>query len=406
MVNSYTSTGNTSWFSRMKGAIIGVLFGMIMIPGSVALHGWNEYRTIHRTQGLKQGAKLVTTVENIDSVQSTLDKELVHMTGQAHTDHQLRDDEFAIEENAIKLRRNVEMFQWVESESTRTKKKLGGGQKRTTTYTYDMEWATGREDSTKFEHSEGHHNPPLHFKQKTKTADHVVVGAYELNNKLINDINSYEVIEWNDDRISRVPVDLADNLVFDGEHVYWSAEGKPSIDAPRLGDHRIRFEAVRPTEVSLVAQQTGNTFAAFEVPNGEKIEKLYVGQLSAEKMFEAFQNENMMLAWILRAVGLVLACGGFFLIMNPLAVFADVVPIFGSMTRGVIGMVGGLLGVCLSATTISISWIAVRPLIGIPLLIVAVVSAVMIFRVIRKNKSQSPSKTPDDDEAIPYVPMA
>ncbi|MEM7782460.1 MAG: hypothetical protein AAF623_03840 [Planctomycetota bacterium] len=97
----------------MKNAIIGVFIGILMIPGSVIVLGWNEYRTIHRTQGLQQGAELVETVSDLNSVNSSLNESLVHLTAQANTEEQLQDDEFAVQAQAIQMRRNVEMYQWV-----------------------------------------------------------------------------------------------------------------------------------------------------------------------------------------------------------------------------------------------------------------------------------------------------
>ena len=46
------------------------------------------------------------------------------------------------------------MYQWVEDKHT---KKSGG--KRRTTYTYDMEWESGRQNHESFKHPEGHENP-------------------------------------------------------------------------------------------------------------------------------------------------------------------------------------------------------------------------------------------------------
>ena len=121
-------------------------------------------------------------------------------------------------------------------------------------------------------------------------------------------------------------------------------------------------------------------------------------------MFEKFQQENGMLAWMLRIGGIFLSCLGFFLVMSPLAVFADVVPFFGSLTRGLTGIIAVLLGVCVSSMTIAVSWIAVRPLIGIPMLIVAIGCIVLLYRVIANRKKTI--VPPPAEEEIPYVPMA
>lgn len=397
-----TKVENTSWFSRIKGALFGVIIGIILIPGSVIALSWNEYRTIHRTQGLKQGSKLVQTIDNIDKVASDLNDQLVHMSGMTKTESQLRDKEFGIEENAIKLRRTVEMFQWVESESTKTKKKLGGGKETIKTYTYDQEWYQGREDSSKFEEQNGHVNPYLHFEKAETIADVVNVGAYKLNSTLINQINGSEPLPITQEMIEQLDPELQDNVLVDNGYFYWSETGKPSIEDPQLGDQRIRFDVVRPAVISLVAQQTNDTFAAYEVPNGEKIHSLYVGEFSADEMFEKFQAENIMMAWFIRIGGFLASCLGFYLMAAPFAVLADIVPFFGSVTRSITGFAALLLGTCLSACTIAFAWIAVRPLIGIPMLLIGIGAAVMLFRMTGKSKTEEASK----EDEIPYVPVA
>merc|ERR1711871_201843 len=58
-------------------------------------------------------------------------------------------------------------------------------------------------------------------------------------------------------------------------------------------------------------------------------------------------------------------------IFQPLTVFADVVPFLGNMVGGVVGLFAFLLGTALTLMTIALAWVAVRPLLAIPALIVA-----------------------------------
>lgn len=404
MIDSVTTTTSTGWFSRIKGAFFGVLIGLMMIPGSVILLSWNEYRTIHRTQGLKQGANVVESIVDPANLEAGLEGQLVHLSGFAHTDDVLRDNDFNFETSAVKLSRDVEMYQWDETKRSKTKKKVGGGTTTRTTYEYDRKWKSGYNNSSSFHEKAGHENPKPKFKNSSHVAKHVTVGAYELNNTLKGDMNSFETLSWTDEMFQALPQEVADNGILDGEYLYWSKDGPPSVDDPRVGDQRIQFRVVSPADVTLVAAQKGNSFSPFTVPNGEKIEQLYVGQFTAEEMFEKFQQENITLAWILRLVGFLVCCAGFYLLVAPLGVFADVIPFLGSMTRGIVGFFAFLSGSCVALGTIAVAWIAVRPLIGIPLLIVSIAALVMLFRLIWNQKKTSPPKT--DPDEIPYVPMA
>jgi hypothetical protein len=58
--------------------------------------------------------ELVTV--DASSVDPANEGKLVHLTAKAVTDETLADDMFGVSANAIKLRRNVEMYQWKEKQ--------------------------------------------------------------------------------------------------------------------------------------------------------------------------------------------------------------------------------------------------------------------------------------------------
>jgi hypothetical protein len=120
---------------------------------------------------------------------------------------------------------------------------------------------------------------------------------------------------------------------------------------------------------------------------GTQIERLELGTHSAEAMVGQMEAENNMLTWILRLVGFVMMAVGLSLAMQPMAVLASVIPFLGSMTRGVITLVAFVLSVSLSLVTIGLAWVAYRPLIGIPLLLLAVGAIVLLVWWWRKRSA-------------------
>lgn len=399
---------NTGFFSRLKSALFGILIGLIAVPGSVILMGWNEYRTVHRTRGLNEGKKLVQTVSDPNHIDPSLDKMLVHMTGQAKTDEVLRDDLFHIERTAIMLSRDVEMYQWDEDKHTETRKKTGGGETKRTTYTYNKEWKSGRNDSESFHNSNGHINPNPHFSDHAHVAKQVNIGAYHFDEALKSSINAYQDLPWTEAMLERLEPELQDQVKIEGQWLYWSANGTAGKSNPTVGDQRIKISFVpSDVDVSLIAQQKGDSFAAFNTSNGEPLHRLFMGKLSADEVFQKLFSENNMWAWIFRAIGLGACTLGFTLILGPIAVVADVIPFLGSLTRGATFFVSLLMAVCISAVTISLSWIAVRPLIGIPMLLVAVGAAFWLFRFGSKNRKKVPvnpyRNLGADDDAVEVV---
>lgn len=387
MSDTFTTSSSTGFFSRIKGAIFGTLVGIVLVPASICLLGWNEYRTIHRTRGLNEGADTVQTVTDPASARPELSESLVHMTGLADTQERLRDEVFGVEEQAIQLRRDVEMYQWVEKKDTKSRDKVGGGKTTETTYSYEKKWASGREDSERFHHSNGHENPPAEFEAFSVTAKDVNVGAYQLDNPLKNSINAFENVAWTDEVVASLPDDILIRCNIDNPYLYWSASGNSEPNSPQIGDQRIKVEVVRPTTVSLIAgvEASGSQLGDFTVSNGESMRKLYVGEFSAAECFDKMQGENNMWAWILRAIGFGVSFLGFTMILGVIGAFASIIPLFGSLTKTLTGIVAFLLAIVVTTLTIAFAWVAVRPLIAIPLIVVAIGAAVMAWRTSRKS---------------------
>ncbi len=100
--NSFTEVTNQSWFSRIGGAIKGIVFGVIIFIVGFPLLFWNEGRAVNRYKALKEGAGVVVSVAD-DKVDAANDGKLVHLTGLATTEEVLKDNEFGISATAIKL---------------------------------------------------------------------------------------------------------------------------------------------------------------------------------------------------------------------------------------------------------------------------------------------------------------
>lgn len=398
----------SGFFSRMKGALIGILFGLIAIPGSVILMGWNEYRTVHRSRGLSEGAEIVQTVSDPNQVDSSLEQKLVHMSGKAKTTEVLRDELFLVEQMAIMLARDVEMYQWEEDEHTESRKRTGGGETTTKTYTYKQDWNSGRNNSENFHNKNGHINPNPKFQDHAVVAQTVKIGAYEFDDGLKSSINQYQELPWPQDSISKLAFNIQGQIKIEGDWLYWSEQGTAGSSSPSVGDQRIKIKYVpSDVDVSLVAKQTGSSFSPYKTSNGEPLHQLYVGTFTAAEVFKKLSNENQMWAWLLRFLGLVACTIGFTLILAPIAVIADVIPFLGSLTRGASFFVSLLLAIIVSALTISMAWIAVRPLIGIPMLLVAAGGIYWLFRFSKKNRNKVPANPyrdlGTDDDAVEVV---
>ncbi|MCC9603901.1 TMEM43 family protein [Stieleria sp. JC731] len=197
-----THVTEESWFGRIGGAIKGIFFGGLLTVVSVPLLFWNEGRAVHTAKGLKEGASVVVDIqpENVDSAN---EGKFVHTTGETTTSDVLKDDEFNVSFNGIRLTRNVEMYQWKENRETSREKKLGGGTRKITEYTYEKGWYPGLIDSKNFDEPQ-HKNPTQSpFSTREQQADNVQLGKFRLPDSLIDKISDEEYIELKE---SNIPV--------------------------------------------------------------------------------------------------------------------------------------------------------------------------------------------------------
>ena len=158
---------------------------------------------------------------------------------------------------------------------------------------------------------------------------------------------------------------------------------------PAIGDLRVTFTLVRPAGVSLVAIQTGNTFTAYHARSGDTVQLLETGIHSADEMFQQAKTENMLLTWGLRLAGWLLMAMGLVLVMRPLAVLADFIPLAGRIVGAGTGFIAFFAAAVLSVGTVAVAWLSHRPLLAVILGAVMLALIVALVVLIRKKPPRS-----------------
>ena len=377
--DSFTEVTNQSWFSRIGGAFKGIIIGLIVLVIAFSLLFLNEGRSVKRYKTLKEGGgKVISLASN--EVDGANEGRLVHVTGPAKTDDTLVDPEFGVSAKALKLLRRVEMYQWKESSRSEEKKKLGGGTETTTTYSYSKAWSESLINSSGFKKPEGHQNPTsMAYLSEELVAGTVSLGDFILSDSLKSRINNYRELAV--DRDNPGPTISGVRVSSQANGFYFGAD--PTT--PAVGDLRVTFSEVPPSEISIIAAQHGNSFLPYQTKAGGSIELLQIGTVAAKDMIATAQQGNRNLTWLLRGVGLFLMFIGLRMILAPLSVLADVVPLFGSIVSVGTGLIAGLLTVVLASVTIGIAWLVYRPLIGG--IFLAVAAGVVVLVVMRLQKA-------------------
>ena len=380
--DSVTEVTTQSWGNRITRSLKGIVVGLVLVCVAIGVLWWNEGRAVKRAQALDEGANQVVSIA-AESIDRANEGKLVHLSGHATTDEVLTDPQFKVHAQAIKLIREVQMYQWRQHKESKTREKLGGGTETITTYTYDKDWESDLIQSRHFKQAEGHQNPDvMPYSQWRTQASEVTLGAFRLSPGLITQFNRTTPVQLSADGDISLPStssQLSGNEIYIGTHPH----------TPQVGDLRIRFSAVIPTDVSIASVQRGQSFMPFFASNGDKIELLEYGNLSAQQMFQAAQERNTLLTWIIRAGGFLFVYIGLRMLLGVIPILAAVIPALGSLVDAALGLVALVLSAAISLLTIAIAWVVYRPILALGLLIATVLVATGLL----KSKSVKPASS-------------
>jgi hypothetical protein len=287
---------------------------------------------------------------------------------------------------AIGVSRHVEMYQWVETQSTKTEKKLGGGEEEVTTYNYSKEWTDVATGSSGFKQPEKHENPPFWLPSSATYVETAKLGAFVMSGQSLDSAASRKAHPISDDDA---------NLA--SEQLGYPGEGRPlsgslyfgtNEKAPEIGDTKVTYEDIVLPTVSIVGRQSGNSIAEYTTKNKNTLFLMAAGRQPAATMFATGQSENVTLTWLIRAGGFVALFVGFLMIFKIFSVLGDVIPFIGSLIAFGTGIISFVLALAIGAVVIAIGWFVARPLLSIGIL---VISAAIIFGYLKYGRKKAPA---------------
>ena len=365
-----------SFGERIKNAIAGVVIGLLLFLAAFPLLWWNEGRAVRDWQTLAEAEEAVISTA-ADEIAEEEEGALVHLSGEATTDEVLTDDSFNVAQQGIILKRVAEMYQWQEEEEERND---------TIEYTYSQTWASQVIDHSEFEYPQEYQNPAaMRYEPRQFRADEVSLGAYELPDFLIDQMDNYE------DLSPGQAVEDREALEYEisGDYIY---VGEDPVD-PQIGDIRVSYQIIRPATVSVLAQQTGATFEKFQAEAGGTVGRLNIGEISAEGMIEEARTEAVILTWILRGVGFLMMVIGVGLLFKPLLLVAGFIPILGSLLSAGVFVIALAAGLVFTSLTIGLAWLFYRPLLGLVVLIVGAAVGAALVKVAAGEAAEIPETT-------------
>ncbi|XP_073501073.1 transmembrane protein 43 isoform X2 [Phyllobates terribilis] len=367
------------FLQRLSDTAGGMVVGLIAFTLSFYLLFTNEGRAVQTAASLDEGLSVVVPIGNVHRVDPINEAKLLHLTGPLQTLKPLFDPNYGVSMHCVQLKRQVEMYQWVEYEESKEYEE-GGEKKTETRYTYNTEWRSEVVSSRHFDREIAHRNPSaMAVESYTAMAADVQVGNYYLSKVLINKIDNFKQLS-----LSQIRTPHAD-VTTEGNYFYQSADPKN----PEVGDLRVSFwyagvSMGGPTfgsvdTVSIVARQRGGELVSYKTKSGDPLELLFLGSHTAEEMFLAEHQSNIMKTWALRAAGWLMMFLGVSLMTKIIHTLVDWFPIVRDLVNLGLKLFALCIATSLSLLTVASGWLFYRPLMAL-LLSAAALGIILLAR--------------------------
>ena len=289
-----TSSPNGSKTTRVLTSIVSLIFGLVFVAVGFGIGVRNEPNAAQQAHAIAEIDDEVTADVPVDQVLTENEGQLVHVVGRAETDRIVGNEDFNISENAIAIRWDSSIYQTIELNTGRRRRSVR----------YEDRWVDQVVDSRQFRRNESSNNGS----RKTlsvdghSTVDDATFGAFTLPANLLQQIEDAEPFPLT----STPPALAANGTVSNG--VYWT--GDPAN--PQIGDEKMEFFIVpSPIDITVVAQQTGTTFTAYQTESDLDKQLIFVGALSKDEAVAAEQSSGRFDRWALRALSFFFSLLGF-----------------------------------------------------------------------------------------------
>lgn len=416
---AYTETRTVSYGSRLSNSFKGIGTGFVLLIAATVLLWWNEGRAVHTAQDIKEVGANATHVESIDKVAP--EGQLIHANGTAVTTDTISDATFGIRTNALSLSREVEYYQWTEQSHTETKEKIGGSKEEVTTYTYSKDWVSSPVNSSNF-HDPQYKNSNtvlanINYKDETVYAKNVSFGAYTMPEDFIHSVAACAPEAEQDLAFDQAVLAEMDKAIANtqGQNAYqpaynnvaandsaatvdyqWVHQSKNELyfgknaGAPAVGDVRVKFSSKNASAViSLVAVVQGKSLTSYRTKNKANRNYISAGTKSLEEMMQDAEDDNNIMTWALRILGIILVYVGFKSIFEILVTLLKVLPFLANIFNWGVSLICGVLAFVYSLIIIAIAWIFYRPILGVCLLVAA--GGLIYWLAIGKKKKDANS---------------
>jgi hypothetical protein len=355
--------------SRLLNSVKGIFIGIAVVIIFIIALGWNESRNVKAIRAYAEAGKVLVET-GAASTSPDYEGRLIAVTG-ALDYTSVTDSLYGLRVNSFALKRVVEMYQNIES-------RQGSSTDDSVTYTYSQDWRSSYVNSSSFQ-NQSYANKPWpsedRFQQDSFYDENTKLGDFTLTMTQIGQLPMTSVVS---------PDSAPAGLSKSGDYITTYS------GSPKVGAIRVHWLTSTEKRASALAAQRGSALVNYTTKNNTSINRIFSGDMTGAQMVKAMQDENKVITWILRIIFTVLICIGFTMIFGPVNALIGLVPFLGKflsrVTNKVSQIIGGIVGVALSIVVILVSWITVRPLVLIPVLLI-IAGVIVLFRIQKKKNA-------------------
>ncbi|XP_043677276.1 transmembrane protein 43 homolog isoform X3 [Vespula pensylvanica] len=348
-----------SVLEQFRESWLTAIIGSILFATGMCLLFWNEGKAVKVAYSLDEALQNVAVLSNPFKLLPEFEGRLIHISGSLSISEPLTEPDHGIIMLSVKLKRRVQMYQWVEIEEERS---FGGVTEEEKHYYYTTEWKDKLIDSDHFYIRTGHHNPKeIPIKSQIQIANEVKIGAFILGLELKKKFNEFVEIT-SDERPERKDIKMHSGLYYHSTDL-WN---------PQVGDIRIQFSyAGKQGDIySIVGMMEKGVIVPYITSHGEDILLQRKHKMTVDQMFHLEHMHNYWRTWSIRGLGWLVL----FLAATCLANILKTLILNSTFLCGIIAIESLTMSVSMSISllVIGFAWVWYRPVIGLCLALASI----------------------------------
>ncbi|XP_072936073.1 transmembrane protein 43 homolog [Epargyreus clarus] len=287
--------------NQFKQTWLTTTLSLVLFAGVTYFLLWAEGQSIQNNLMLDE---LLSAAESVDvhvvDEAPRYEGRVIHVIGPLRILEPISEPDYNIQVQAVKLRKRVQMYQWIEETTEQDNFISEPAEESQKTYWYHKDWRDYVVDSSLFYIRPGHHNPTsIPLFSETHIADNVKIGWVYLGLEVKRKVNDYYEI-WSDSRPERSDIKLHSGFYFHGN----------SALQHEIGDLRVHFSyAGREddiyTAVGVLESGTLQPYAVDSFPSADPLSLLRKGSYSLTQLRDLEKRDTYIHTWKYRLLGFI-----------------------------------------------------------------------------------------------------